>query len=193
MIQKQLKYEFKDTLFSMIIGWAINSAMILMAAATFYRKGEGAVNDLSVAGNMLTPLLGKGASVIFALALLLAGLSSSITAGMAGGTIFSGIFNKPYDISTKETSTKETRQGVLITMVPAALLILLVRSPFDGLIYSQMLLGMQLPITVFTQIYLTSSTRVMGKYANSTRLKVTLWTIAGIVTLLNAGLLVTSI
>ena len=134
---------------------------------------------------MLTPLLGKGASVIFALALLLAGLSSSITAGMAGGTIFSGIFNKPYDISTKET-----RQGVLITMVPAALLILLVRSPFDGLIYSQMLLGMQLPITVFTQIYLTSSTRVMGKYANSTRLKVTLWTIAGIVTLLNAGLLV---
>lgn len=137
---------------------------------------------------MLTPLLGKGASVIFALALLLAGLSSSITAGMAGGTIFSGIFNKPYDISTKET-----RQGVLITMVPAALLILLVRSPFDGLIYSQMLLGMQLPITVFTQIYLTSSTRVMGKYANSTRLKVTLWTIAGIVTLLNAGLLVTSI
>ena len=132
--------------------------------------------------------MGKGASVIFALALLLAGLSSSITAGMAGGTIFSGIFNKPYDISTKET-----RQGVLVTMVPAALLILLIRSPFDGLIYSQMLLGMQLPITVFTQIYLTSSTRVMGKYANSTRLKVTLWTIAGIVTLLNAGLLVTSI
>lgn len=137
---------------------------------------------------MLTPLMGKGASVIFALALLLAGLSSSITAGMAGGTIFSGIFNKPYDISTKET-----RQGVLVTMVPAALLILLIRSPFDGLIYSQMLLGMQLPITIFTQIYLTSSTRVMGKYANSTRLKITLWTIAGIVTLLNAGLLITSI
>lgn len=40
VIQKQLKYEFKDTLFSMIIGWAINSAMILMAAATFYRKGK---------------------------------------------------------------------------------------------------------------------------------------------------------
>ena len=188
VIQKQLKYEFKDTLFSMIIGWAINSAMILMAAATFYKNGEGAVDDLAVAGNMLTPLMGKGASVIFALALLLAGLSSSITAGMAGGTIFSGIFNKPYDISTKET-----RQGVLVTMVPAALLILLIRSPFDGLIYSQMLLGMQLPITIFTQIYLTSSTRVMGKYANSTRLKITLWTIAGIVTLLNAGLLITSI
>lgn len=79
---------------------------------------------------MLTPLLGNEATVIFAIALLLAGLSSSITAGMAGGTIFSGIFNKPYDIATKET-----RQGVLITMVPAALIILLIRSPFQGLIY----------------------------------------------------------
>ena len=185
VIQKQLKYEFKDTLFSMIIGWAINSAMILMAAATFYRKGEGAVNDLSVAGNMLTPLLGKGASVIFALALLLAGLSSSITAGMAGGTIFSGIFNKPYDISTKET-----RQGVLITMVPAALLILLVRSPFDGLIYSQMILSIQLPFTVFLQVRLTSSEKVMGKFRNSRSTKWLLYAIGALVTWLNVMLFV---
>lgn len=72
----------------MIIGWAINSAMILMAAATFYQRGENQVDDLTTAGNMLTPLLGNEATVIFAIALLLAGLSSSITAGMAGGTIF---------------------------------------------------------------------------------------------------------
>lgn len=188
VIQKQLKYEFRDTLFSMIIGWAINSAMILMAASTFYNGNGAQVDDLAVAGSMLTPLLGKKASVIFALALLLAGLSSSITAGMAGGTIFSGIFNKPYDIHTKET-----RRGVLVTMIPAALVILLIRSPFDGLIYLQMLLGMQLPITIFTQIYLTSSRKVMGKYANSTRLKVTLWVVAGIVTLLNLGLLLCAI
>mgnify|MGYP000806140230 CR=1 FL=1 len=176
VIARQLKYEFKDTLFSMIIGWAINSAMILMAAATFYQRGENQVDDLTTAGNMLTPLLGNEATVIFAIALLLAGLSSSITAGMAGGTIFSGIFNKPYDIATKET-----RQGVLITMIPAALIILLIRSPFQGLIYSQMLLAVQLPITIFTQIYLTSSKKVMGKYANSTGLKMVLWAIAIVV------------
>ena len=186
VIARQLKYEFKDTLFSMIIGWAINSAMILMAAATFYQRGENQVDDLTTAGNMLTPLLGNGATVIFAIALLLAGLSSSITAGMAGGTIFSGIFNKPYDIATKET-----RQGVLITMIPAALIILLIRSPFQGLIYSQMLLAVQLPITIFTQIYLTSSKKVMGKYANSTGLKIVLWAIAIVVTALNIGLFVT--
>ena len=89
VIQRQLKFEFKDTLFSMIIGWAINSAMILMAAATFYQRGENQVDDLTTAGNMLTPLLGNEATVIFAIALLLAGLSSSITAGMAGGPTFS--------------------------------------------------------------------------------------------------------
>ena len=109
VIEQQLKYEFKDTLFSMIIGWAINSAMILMAAATLYQNGSGKqVDDLTVAGKMLSPLLGNAAMVVFALALLLAGISSSITAGMAGGTIFSGIFNQPYDIKTKETKRRST-------------------------------------------------------------------------------------
>ena len=112
VIQRQLKFEFKDTLFSMIIGWAINSAMILMAAATFYQRGENQVDDLTTAGNMLTPLLGNEATVIFAIALLLAGLSSSITAGMAGGTIFSGIFNKPYDIATKEIKFEVISESV---------------------------------------------------------------------------------
>ena len=186
VIEQQLKYEFKDTLFSMIIGWAINSAMILMAASTLYQGSGHSINDIHLAGSMLTPLLGNAASIIFALALLLAGISSSITAGMAGGTIFSGIFNHPYDIHHKDT-----KLGVLITMVPAALIILLIKSPFDGLIYSQMFLAIQLPITIFTQIYLTSSKKVMGKYANSKRLKLALFTIAVIVTFLNICLFVT--
>ena len=100
MIEQQLKYEFKDTLFSMIIGWAINSAMILMAAATLYQGNGHSIDDIHLAGSMLTPLLGNAASIIFALALLLAGISSSITAGMAGGTIFSGIFPDVFGSST---------------------------------------------------------------------------------------------
>lgn len=185
VIEQQLKYEFKDTLFSMIIGWAINSAMILMAAATLYQNGSGKqVDDLTVAGKMLSPLLGNAATVVFALALLLAGISSSITAGMAGGTIFSGIFNQPYDIKTKET-----KRGVLLTMIPAAVIILFIRQPFEGLVYSQMLLAVQLPVTIFTQIYLTSSEKVMGKYANSRRLNFLLLVIAVIVTGLNIALL----
>lgn len=169
----------------MIIGWAINSAMILMAAATLYQGGNGRqIDDLTVAGKMLAPLMGNAATVIFALALLLAGISSSITAGMAGGTIFSGIFNQPYDIRTKETKC-----GVLLTMIPAAVVILFISQPFKGLVYSQMLLAVQLPITIFTQIYLTSSKKVMGKYANSRKLNILLLGIAVIVTGLNVALL----
>ena len=166
-------------------GWAINSAMILMAAATLYQGGNGRqIDDLAVAGKMLSPLMGNAATVVFALALLLAGISSSITAGMAGGTIFSGIFNQPYDVKRKET-----KAGVLLTMIPAAVVILFISQPFKGLIYSQMLLAIQLPITIFTQIYLTSSEKVMGKYANSRRLNLLLLGIAVIVTGLNIALL----
>lgn len=70
------------------------------------------------------------------------------------------------------------------------MIILFISSPFQGLIYSQMLLSIQLPVTIFTQIYLTSSKKVMGKYANSRLDKLLLWAIALAVTLLNIGLLI---
>ena len=171
------------------VGWVKPSfpagSMPVMAAATLYQGGNGRqIDDLTVAGKMLSPLMGNAATVVFALALLLAGISSSITAGMAGGTIFSGIFNQPYD-----TKTKETKAGILLTMILAAVVILFISQPFKGLIYSQMLLAIQLPITIFTQIYLTSSEKVMGKYVNSRRLNFLLLVIAVIVTGLNIALL----
>lgn len=186
VIKNQLKYEFSDTLVSMMIGWAINSAMILMAAATFYAT-KTPVTDLTQAEQMLKPLLGNAASIVFAIALLFAGLSSSITAGMAGGSIFAGVFSEPYDIKDRHTKV-----GVLLTMIPATLIIFLIRSPFDGLIYSQMLLSVQLPITIFALVYLTSSKKVMGKYANSKLGKIILVTIGLVVTVLNIVLLISS-
>jgi manganese transport protein len=186
VIKKQLKYEFSDTLVSMLIGWAINSAMILMAASTFFAT-KTAVTDLAQAEQMLKPLLGNAASIVFAVALLFAGLSSSITAGMAGGSIFAGVFSEPYNIKDRHS-----RIGVLLTMIPATVIIFLIRSPFDGLIYSQMLLSVQLPITIFALIFLTSSEKVMGKYANSKGGKVILWAIGLVVTVLNIALLISS-
>lgn len=187
VIQRQLKYEFADTLFSMLLGWAINSAMILVAAATFFEH-RIPVTDLAQAEELLKPLLGGAASLVFALALLFSGLSSSLTAGMAGGSIFAGIFSEPYDISDSHT-----RIGVLLTMLPAAAIIFFVSSPFDGLLYSQMLLSVQLPITIFTQIALTSSQKVMGHYANSRLDKTLLWTAGGVVTMLNVALLLSAL
>ncbi|MDD3173198.1 MAG: Nramp family divalent metal transporter [Herbinix sp.] len=184
VIRKQLKYEFGDTLISMIIGWAINSSMILMAAATFY-SNHIEVSDLSQAQAMLKPLLGNTAEIVFAIALLFSGLSSCITAGMAGGTIFAGRYAEPYNITDIHTKI-----GIMITMIPAAFIIFFISSPFDGLIYSQMILSIQLPLTVFSLIYLTSSKKVMGKYANSMPNKVMLWFIGLIVAFLNIALLI---
>jgi len=183
VIRKQLKYEFYDTLFSMIVGWAINSAMIIMAAAVFF-KNHTQVTELQQAGSILVPLLGKGASIVFAVALLLAGISSTITSGMAGGSIFAGLFGEPMDLKDNHS-----RLGVYISLFVALIIIFLITNPFKGLIYSQMILSIQLPFTIFIQLYLTSSKKVMGRYANSNFLVGVLLLIGGIVTFLNIKLL----
>ena len=184
VIRKQLRYEFWDTFLSMMIGWAINSAMILLAAATFFKSGS-TVNELQEASALLQPLLGNNAAVIFAVALLFAGIASTITSGMAAGSIFAGIYREPYDIKDSHS-----RWGVLLSLVMALIIIMLVSNPFMGLIYSQMILSIQLPVTIFLQVYLTSSGKVMGKYKNRTSTKWILYILGGIVTVLNVMLFI---
>jgi len=183
IIKKQLRFEFADTLFSMIVGWAINSAMILLAAATFFTSGQK-IDELQQANRLLEPLLGSNASVVFAVALLFAGIASSITSGMAGGSIVSGMYKESYDVKDNHS-----RIGIIISLAGALLLIFFIKDAFKGLILSQVFLSIQLPFTVAIQIYLTSSKKVMGKYANSRFLLVLLLIIGGIVTFLNLKLL----
>ncbi len=187
IIRKQLKFEFLDTLMSMIIGWAINSAMILLAAATFFRTATP-VSELQQANRLLTPLLGDNAAIVFAVALLFSGIASTTTSGMAAGTIFAGIFKEPYDI--KDSHSK---MGVALSLILALVIILFVSNPFKGLIYSQMALSIQLPFTVFLQVYLTSSNKVMGKYSNTLFTKIILYAIGLAVTILNIALFITLI
>ena len=184
VIRRQLRYEFWDTFLSMMIGWAINSAMILLAAATFFKSGS-TVNELQDASALLQPLLGNNAAVIFAVALLFAGIASTITSGMAAGSIFAGIYREPYDIKDSHS-----RWGALLSLVMALIIIMLVSNPFMGLIYSQMILSIQLPVTIFLQVYLTSSGKVMGKYKNRTSTKWILYILGGIVTVLNVMLFI---
>lgn len=183
IIKKQLKYEFFDTLFSMVIGWGINSAMILLAAATFF-KSNIKVHELQQAESLLNPLLGSSASAIFAIALLFAGVASTITSGMAGGSIVSGMYKEPFDIKDNHS-----RIGVMVSLVGALILIFFIKDPFKGLIWSQVFLSIQLPFTVAIQVYLTSSAKVMGKYANSGYMQGLLWMITALVTYFNIRLL----
>ncbi len=182
-IRKALKYEFFDTLLAMTIGWAINSAMIVLAAATFFKNGVQ-VEELAQAQSLLDPLLGGAAGVVFAIALLLAGVSSTVTSGMAAGSIFAGFFGESYNI--KDT---HSRLGVLLSLGIALLIIFFIEDPFYGLIISQMILSVQLPITVFLQVSLTSSKRVMGQYVNNRFTTVVLYVVATLVTVLNLMLL----
>ena len=179
VMKRQLDYEFLDTLFSMLIGWVINSAIIILAVATFHVKGT-VVEDLPQAGALLKPLLGDLAATVFACALLFSGIASSITAGMAGGSIFAGMFGETYNIKDRHT-----RIGLGITYGMAAAALLFVSNPFKGLIWSQVMLSIQLPVTVFLLLYLTSSKKVMGEFANKTRPKLALYLIASVITLLN--------
>lgn len=184
VIKRQLKFEFMDTLFSMIVGWAINSAMIILAASVFFDSGIK-VDKLEQAKDMLEPLVGSGAGVVFAIALLLAGVSSTITSSIAGASIFAGAFSEPFQV--KDIHSKV---GAAISLGVATLLIFVVGDPFRGLILSQTFLSIQLPITIFTQLYLTSSERVMGKYKNTPLNNVVMFVLAAAVTLLNVYLLV---
>jgi manganese transport protein len=184
IIKRQLKFEFADTLFSMLVGWAINSAMIILAATTFFKNSQR-VDELQQAKSLLEPLLGSNASVIFAFALLMAGLASSITSGMAGGSIVSGMYREPYDVKDNHS-----RIGILISLLGALIVVFFIHNPFRGLILSQVFLSIQLPFTVAIQIYLTSSKKVMGKYANGPFLIGVLSAIAVIVTYFNIKLLI---
>jgi manganese transport protein len=112
--------------------------------------------------------------------LLFAGIASSITSGMAGGSIFSGLFSEPYDIKDNHS-----RLGIGLSLITALLLVFLIGNPFNALIISQMILSIQLPFTIFLQIYLTSSPKVMGKYVNTKSTTVIMLLVGAIVTFLN--------
>lgn len=182
-IQEHLKLAKYDTIISMIAGWAINSAMIILAAATFFKQGI-TVTELSQAQDLLKPMLGKTAAGIFALALLFSGIASAITAGMSGGVLFAGLHDEEYNSRDRHTTL-----GIIVPIILAVILIFFISDPFSGLIYTQVLLSIQLPITILALITLTSSPKIMGIHHNSKTDKLLLWLCALIVIVLNLLLL----
>jgi manganese transport protein len=104
---------------------------------------------------------------------------------MAAGSIYSGIYKESYDIKDSHSKT-----GVVISLLGALLIIFFIGDPFKGLIYSQMILSIQLPFTIFFQLYLTSSAKVMGKHRNPIRTNLLIGLFGAIVTVLNIALFV---
>ncbi len=157
-----LRYEKIDTLFAMTLGWIVNSAMIIVAASVFFRN-HIPVTTIEQASVTLKPLAGQFAGILFAIALVFSGISSSITVSMAEANIITGFLGKPED-----PRTMLYRSALLVTAIPAVLIILFSVDTFRVLILSQVILSIQLPFTLIPLLILCSNSQVMGSFKSRT-------------------------
>ncbi len=178
-LRQYLHYELVDVFVAMNGAWLINSAMIVMAAVALAHVGMEAPS-IQDAYRTLGPLLGRGAAVVFAVALLCSGLSSSTVGVMAGQVIIEGFLAIRFPIFLRR----------VITVIPALAVIALGWDPLRILFDSQVLLSFTLPFALVPLLILTARRTVMGEFASARRTRVAGWTSAGIILALNAVLIV---
>jgi manganese transport protein len=182
-----LKYEKIDTLAAMILGWVVNSAMIIVAAAVFYRH-HIVVDSIEQASATLTPLAGPLAGFLFAVALVFSGVGSSVTSSMAEVNVITGFLGKPED-----PRTLLYRVSVFVTAIPSFMIILLSMDTFRILIFSQVVLSIQLPFTLIPLLMICRDPKRMGAFKSSHIELIAAVVISAIVILLNIYLLYSTI
>ncbi len=151
-----MHFELADTTLAMGMGWLVNSAMIIVAAAVFFTAGVE-VTSIEQASQTLEPLVGSLAQLVFGIALLAAGLSSSVTASLAEANIVTGYLGRPED-----PRTRVYKVGLVVLTLPAMVLIVVGIDAFQALIISQVVLSLQLPFTIVPLLWLSRARRVMG-------------------------------
>ncbi len=154
---KLLNYEKLDTFFAMGMGWIVNSSMIIVAAAVFFHN-HVLVDSIEQASATLEPLAGPLAQLLFAIALVFAGVGSSITSSMAEVNVITGFLGKPED-----PQTLLYKVSVFITAIPSFLIIALSLNTFKILIFSQVVLSVQLPFTLIPLLILARDRKLMGR------------------------------
>jgi len=178
-----MRFELIDTSLSMGMGWLVNSSMILVAAAVFYTHGV-TVNSIQQASATLRPLAGPFSQFLFGLAFLVAGVSSSITSSLATANVVTGYLGRPED-----PHSRLYRLGMVVMAAPAVLLIMIGLNAFRALILSQVVLSLQLPLTIVPLLVLTRRASVMGAMRSGDRAMVLGWLVAAIIIALNVFLL----
>jgi manganese transport protein len=187
--REAVRYAFVDSTIALSFALFINAAILIVAAATFHRSGNTQVAEIQDAYKLLTPLLGAGASTMFALALLASGQNSTLTGTLAGQIVMEGFLN----LRIRPWLRRLITRGIAI--VPAA-----VTAIFYGesgtaqlLVFSQVILSLQLSFAVFPLVMFTSERAKMGEFVNPLWLKVLAYTVAGIIATLNVWLLVQTV
>jgi manganese transport protein len=164
----------------------INAAILVMAAATFYRTGHHDVDDISQAYHLLSPLLGTHlASILFAIALLCSGQNATLTGTLAGQIVMEGFLNIRLRPWLRRLITR------VIAIVPAVIVVMLYGERGTGplLILSQVVLSLQLPFAVFPLVMFTGDRSKMGPFANPFWIKALAWPTAVVIAILNVWLL----
>ncbi len=183
--REAVKYAFADSTIALTFALCINAAILIVAAATFHGTGNEGVAEIQDAYKLLTPLLGAGASTMFALALLASGQNSTLTGTLAGQIVMEGFLNLRLQPWVRRLITRA------IAIVPAVVVSILygARGTSQLLVLSQVILSLQLSFAVFPLVSFTSDRSKMGEFVNARWLTVLAWTIAVVIASLNAWLL----
>jgi manganese transport protein len=182
-LRRLYRYELVDVFIAMGLAGLVNAAMLIMAAATFHRSGMTSVGTLEQAHQTLEPLLGSAASVIFAVSLLAAGLSSSSVGTMAGQVIMQGFIHRRIPPWIRR----------IATMTPSLAVILIGWEPTRVLVISQVLLSFGLPFAILPLAYFSSQTPIMGVLVNRRATTAVIWAISALIIALNVFLIYTTL
>jgi manganese transport protein len=184
--REAIKFGTIDSTVALSFALFINSAILIVSAATFHFSGYQDVAEIQEAYKLLSPLLGvSAASAIFGLALLASGQSSTLTATLAGQVVMEGFLNLRLPPWLRRLATR------LLAIIPALIAIIYFgeHSTSSLIVLSQVILSLQLPFAVIPLVMFTSDRRLMGEFVNPRWLKWIAWAIAAIITSLNLWLL----
>lgn len=184
-IKSALKYNLIDSTIALNAAFFVNSAILILAASTFFRAGMFEVTDIQDAYKFLAPLLGTDwASILFGIALVAAGQSSTVTGTLAGQVVMEGYLNIRIAPWLRRLITR------LIAIIPAYLVIAVMGEGETGnlLVFSQVVLSLQLGFAVIPLIHFTSDKTKMGDFAIKPIVKILAWLIAAIIVVLNVRL-----
>ncbi len=184
-IKKALKYNLWDSTIALNIAFFVNAAILILAASTFHTTGNQQVASLSEAHQLLAPILGnKWAPHLFAIALIAAGQSSTITGTLAGQIVMEGYLSLRINPWMRRIATR------LIAIVPTLLVLLIAGEAAADrlLVFSQVLLSMQLAFAVIPLLHFVSDKKEMGMFTIKKSTQVIGWIVAGIIVSLNLKL-----
>ena len=187
--REAVRYAFIDSTIALSFALFINAAILIVAAATFHTSGNSGVAEIQDAYKLLSPLLGAGASTVFALALLASGQNSTLTGTLAGQIVMEGFLNIRLRPWLRRLITR------LIAIVPAVIVAIVGGESATAklLILSQVILSLQLSFAVFPLVMFTSDKLKMGEFVNPVWVKILAYLVATVIAVLNVWLLFSTV